>query len=116
MVTRSQGGDWFRVLRTEQAAQENRDVVPYGSPVRLQHDSGLFLGVVDAESQPPLSYDQPNDERQHQVCLLPGTYQPSWKADRLSWCFSIAGKHGERPVTFFPARKPTSFSQARQPN
>ena len=60
---------------------------------------------MDAESQPPLSYDQPNDERQQQVCLLPGTFQPQWKADRLTWCFSYGGKHSDQTVTFFPSLK-----------
>ena len=99
-------GDWFRILRTAETAQQNRDVVSYGDVVRLQHaESKLFLGVVEAESQTILTFDQTSDERQHHVCLLPNTYQPEWKAKRLHWIVSWEDYHIKLPLCFFPSQK-----------
>ena len=108
--TQDGNGDWFCVLRTEETAQQNRDVVHYGETVRLMHKtSGLFLGVVEAESQLVLSFDQISDERQHHVCLLPNTHQPECKAAKLHWVFSWENYHSNLPVCFFPSQKACLF-------
>ena len=110
MTVRNSGGDWFRILRTGETAQQNRDVVRYGDNVRIMHvATGWFLGVVDAESQPFLNYDQANDERQRQVSLLPGTFEPAWKADRLHWVMSWEESHEQLPICFFPSQKAAAF-------
>ena len=99
-------GDWFQILRTTETAQQNHDVVKYGDVIRLQHkDNTLFLGVVEAESQTSLTFDQTSDERQHHVCFLPNTYQPEWKAKRINWVVSWEDCHEKLPLCFFPSPK-----------
>ena len=110
MTLRSGSGDWFRILRTNETAHQNHDAVKYGDHMLIMHvPTGLFLGVLDAESQPFLNFDQPNDERQRQVSLLPGTFQPSWKADRLHWVMSWEESQDSLPVCFFPCQKASIF-------
>ena len=80
-------------------------MVHYGDTIRLMHKStGHFLGVVEAEAQLTLSYDQIYDERQHQVCLLPNTFHPE-KAKKLHWIVSWDNCHNGLPVCFFPSQK-----------
>ena len=102
----SPAGEWFRIVRPTETAQQNRDVVKCGQVLRLQHtETGHFLGCVEAESQVQLEFDQTSDERQRHVCLLPCVYQPDWKANRINWIASWGNSYDPVPLCFSPSSK-----------
>ena len=102
----SPAGDWFRIVRPTETAQQNRDIVKCGQVFRLQHTvTVFFLGSVEAESQVQLEFDQTSDARQGHVCLLPRVYAPDWKANRINWIASWENSYDALPLPFFPSTK-----------